>query len=733
MTVNSKPDEDAAPATSRLSAQLNLATHARPVIANMLGSGKSLIDPATTIWTSKVADDLRSRVGDNPISGSDQDQWEKLDQQLAGASKAVVLLAAEIVFLRGHVVSSALPGSRRKNVEGILAHLDRPIAIPEEMSIALARQARVAGFDPGRQYNGSLWRHVIWVSAFISHWGELSEVERDAARSDPWALRQVMIDLGSDQPDIRNALQFLAHPEYFELISSDPTKQRIRDALAEIIGGGTESVDRDLLEIRTLLANEMPGEFDFWTPGIIERWNPEAASSAPEPRQRRTWIYSPGQSASEWPECSTNAIMTIGWDQLGDYAQYSSREEVRQKLDTENTGSSFKNDVLAVWQFQHDMAVGDVVFAKRGSKEIIGRGIVESAARFEPERASFREVRSVTWTHVGSWAHPGNAVLKTLTDITPHHGYVETLEELVTGVVDPDPTPLPTPLPTYDRASFLNEVYFSDAQYSRVSGLLARKKNVILAGPPGVGKTFAAKRLAYSIMGAKDPSRVQMVQFHQSYSYEDFMMGFRPTEDGGFSLSEGPFYRFCEEARIDDSERPYFFIIDEINRGNISKIFGELLMLIEADKRGQELRLLYKDESFSVPANVHIIGMMNTADRSLAVLDYALRRRFGFFEMEPGFSSAGFVRWQEQAGLPAFERLTTAVAALNDAIADDPALGRGFAIGHSYLSRPLDGEADETWLQSVVEDELIPLLDEYWFDELSKATEWAHKLRSALE
>src|SRR5699024_7318145 len=154
--------------------------------------------------------------------------------------------------------------------------------------------------------------------------------------------------------------------------------------------------------------------------------------------------------------------------------------------------------------------------------------------------------------------------------------------------------------------------------------------------------TYAAKRLAYSVIGEQDRSRVQIVQFHQSYSYEDFLMGYRPRESGGFTLTEGPFYRFCEDARADDPTPPYFFIIDEINRGNISKIFGELLMLIESDKRGTELRLLYKHESFSVPPNVHIIGMMNTADRSLAVLDYALRRRFGFFEMAPGFRTEGF-------------------------------------------------------------------------------------------
>src|SRR5699024_7598761 len=166
--------------------------------------------------------------------------------------------------------------------------------------------------------------------------------------------------------------------------------------------------------------------------------------------------------------------------------------------------------------------------------------------------------------------------------------------------------------------------------------LVQNKKNVILQGAPGVGKTYVAKRLAYSMMGEKDPNRVMMVQFHQSYTYEDFIMGFRPSENG-FELKRGAFYKFCKLAEI-DSEREYFFIIDEINRGNLSKIFGELFMLIENDKRGAELQLLYTDEKFSVPSNIYIIGMMNTADRSISILDYALCRRFPFYVMCDGFS-----------------------------------------------------------------------------------------------
>lgn len=426
--------------------------------------------------------------------------------------------------------------------------------------------------------------------------------------------------------------------------------------------------------------------------------------------------------------------MAIEWDDLDDLATYPSREAIRQALDFHGPGRSTTFAILALWQFQNEIAEGDIVYAKRGRRVVVGRGVVSSGARFEPARSKYRHVRSVNWSHQGSWEHPGDAVTKTLTDITPYHDYVKKLEGLFADEEEPELPTVIAPLPAYDEADFLREVYLPAERFRRLRSLLVRKKNVILAGPPGVGITFAAKRLAYSIMGAMDPSRMQVVQFHQSYSYEDFMMGYRPTEAGGFTLAEGPFYRFCEEARADDSDRPYFFIIDEINRGNISKIFGELLMLIEADKRGHDLRLLYKNETFSVPANVHIIGMMNTADRSLAVLDYALRRRFGFFEMAPGFDSDGFIRWQEDADSAALNALVTAVVNLNRAIADDPALGQGFSIGHSFLTKPTGGGApDDAWLYSVVEDELAPLLQEYWFDEPLKAAEWTDRLRTAIE
>jgi 5-methylcytosine-specific restriction endonuclease McrBC GTP-binding regulatory subunit McrB len=285
---------------------------------------------------------------------------------------------------------------------------------------------------------------------------------------------------------------------------------------------------------------------------------------------------------------------------------------------------------------------------------------------------------------------------------------------------------------TYSSVNFLYDVFLDEDRFLILRELLKRKKNLILQGAPGVGKTYAAKRLAYVIMGEKDAHRVKIVQFHQSYSYEDFVMGYRPTENGGFRLKEGPFYKFCKDAE-EDNENDYFFIIDEINRGNLSKIFGEFLMLIECDKRGEEnaIRLLYKDEQFYVPENVYIIGMMNTADRSLAMIDYALRRRFAFFELEPAFNSDGFIAYQALINHEKFNKLIDVVKLLNEDIAQDATLGAGFRIGHSYFCNPPETDADG-WLSSVIEYEIIPLLQEYWFDELSKIDEWVKKLRDAI-
>ncbi|WP_206109335.1 AAA family ATPase [Paenibacillus sp. HB172176] len=284
----------------------------------------------------------------------------------------------------------------------------------------------------------------------------------------------------------------------------------------------------------------------------------------------------------------------------------------------------------------------------------------------------------------------------------------------------------------YSTDDFLSDVFIESEELTRLISVIQNKKNYIMKGAPGVGKTYIAKRLAYVMMEEKDETRVQMVQFHQSYSYEDFIEGYRPKAEGdGFELKQGPFVKFARKAAR-DPERDYFFIIDEINRGNMSKIFGELMMLIETDKRGEQINLLYSNDKFSVPPNLYIIGMMNTADRSLALLDYALRRRFSFVEIRPAFENETFEKYLNTLNNPTVMlRVINEIKRLNHQIVEQ--LGAGFQIGHSYfVGEPYKVDSAKR-VKEVVEFEIIPQLFEYWFDDEQKAKDWAGRLRGCYD
>ncbi|MDO7873405.1 AAA family ATPase [Hymenobacter sp. ASUV-10] len=322
-------------------------------------------------------------------------------------------------------------------------------------------------------------------------------------------------------------------------------------------------------------------------------------------------------------------------------------------------------------------------------------------------------------------------------------------EELYTGLPEMTATPLTRPTPAapvvaepavaytpapYSRAEALAELFISETELDAALSGLHRRRNLLLQGPPGTGKTFLARRLAWLLLGARDEHRIELVQFHPSYGYEDFILGFRPNAEGQFHLVPGVLPLLCQRAAA-DPERSYFLLIDEVNRGNVPRIFGELLLLLEADKRGpaHALRLPYAPPEaprFLVPENLYVIGTLNLADRSLTVLDYALRRRFAFVELRPQFGETlrEFLT-ARQVPPELAAKLCARLNALNQTIADDPELGPDFAIGHSYFCQPPANPAEaEIWYQQIVEQEIGPLLADYWREQPATAAAQLKKL-----
>jgi len=377
-------------------------------------------------------------------------------------------------------------------------------------------------------------------------------------------------------------------------------------------------------------------------------------------------------------------------------------------------------------KYKHFVAVkpGDLLFGyvTTPDKEIVALCEITKALHGPPgnEVIEFKKIEQfsepVTWSELQ--AVP---VLSECEPIESNQGSLFTLTaeeyEAIRALIDERniPTQLDQPIP-FTKADALAGLFMSSDELDTILARLKRKKALILQGPPGVGKTFIARRLAFALMGKRDTRRVAMVQFHPSYGYEDFVQGFRPTRTG-LERRDGVFYQFARLAK-NDPNRDWFFIIDEINRGNLAKIFGELLMLIEADKRGPDhaIPLTYSDgpeETFQLPQNLHLIGTMNTADRSLAMVDYALRRRFSFVTLNPALDSPAFAAWlkERNASDALVARIRAKIGNLNEVIENERDLGPGFRIGHSFFCPSHDHSPDEGWYREIIAGEIRPLLE----------------------
>ena len=435
--------------------------------------------------------------------------------------------------------------------------------------------------------------------------------------------------------------------------------------------------------------------------------------------KKNHWVIACGINSNQWDNFKNNNLIAIGWDNLGDLSKFKSKKEIFDKLKDERSEGDPdpRNDALCCYDFVNSMKVNDLVFVKKGTSKLVAYGKIIGDYKYDENLSEYRNIRSVEWINIKE-NEIDPITGKTLTNFNK---YPETVEKYLKLMANDNNKDL--------ELNELKDTFFSEEFFNNIIDTLKVKKNIILQGPPGTGKTFISKKLAERITGNKE--NIFSIQFHQSYSYEEFVVGYKPNNEGNFALQKGSLIQICEKAKQNENEN-FVMFIDEINRANISKVFGELLSLIENDKRGPEnaVKILYSenDINFYIPGNLYFICAMNTADRSLKMVDYALRRRFSFFEFKPEFDKPEFKNFLKDKNVNAktIDRIVNNISKVNQQISDDNfELGDGYCIGHSYFC-PKGNSSDsfgDQWYEQIIEYEIKPLINEYYFDKPDQAKE----------
>ena len=677
------------------------------------------------LWTRSIFDELRTLYVENLDDESSDSFLEKLRRQLEPGSPDAKCLWAEMMWIYLLIVGSGAmaPGTKRTRIREIWEWSEQ--SFPEGRGLLDDTVLGAGVVNVSVAYQVLAWKEYRFFVTAMLAWCSLEPGVRRERLSQPWEFASWLDGTEfSENRMFRHALLFLLFPDEFEPIVTGKAKREIAKYLHGSAGDDDPvSLDKAMLAVRRRIEGEYRDGFHFYARPVSELWQPKQAEAwfREQFGDARVWIMNVGAGRPNlWSTWLERGIATIGWGEVGDLRR--GQEDIQADLTSRGHGENPSQRAFFLANFGNEVKAGDIIIAVEGQKRLMGWGEVSGDYEYDPEASwDLAHSRTVVWRPcehpVSIPEHRSGISSKRLTEFTPymtwvrfafwlmdHEGYAD-LEEPATREF------------TIDQAH--DDLFMPRERLERLVASLRDGKNLILQGPPGTGKTFIARRIAWCVIGYEDDEPIEMVQFHQSYAYEDFVQGFRPTEEGGFRLKDGVFHRFCERARK-KPDKPHVFIIDEINRGNLSRIFGELLMLIEADKRSEKygLALTYSDDRFHVPENVHILGMMNTADRSLALVDYALRRRFAFETLEPAYGTAEFKEYLERksAEPDLVRRIFERMGELNEAIRTDNELGRGFEIGHSYF---VPGERDkpsDAWYEHVVDTQVEPLLREYWFD-----------------
>jgi hypothetical protein len=447
--------------------------------------------------------------------------------------------------------------------------------------------------------------------------------------------------------------------------------------------------------------------------------------------RRRLWVIAPGRDAELWDQSLTEGFISIGWDELGDLTQYKNIDEITAALKKgrEEGEANPTNNARCNWEFSRVMQPGDLVYAKKGMSVLLGIGVVTGPCTWNADVEHPKHRRAVKWLKIGGWELPGDSkfAIKTLTDITdsPFADELNRLAEFSEqdAVLQVRDVVAERSAPEFTIGTLAEETGYEPEQLREWVARLNRKKQIVLQGPPGTGKTFLARGMA-RVLISNSLGIVELVQFHPSYAYEDFMQGIRPDLIGtalSFRVRDGRFIEFCDKARR-VAPSPAVLIIDELNRANLAKVFGELMYLLEY--RRETVPLAVDGRKFSIPDNVLIIGTMNTADRSIALVDHALRRRFSFIHLTPNYEILR--KHLTRHDLPA-DSLVSTLMALNKTIGD-----RHYEVGISFFLQ--DGKALRKTLRDVWVGEIEPYIEEYFYDQEEKveAFRFSHLVGEAL-